>query len=324
MELIFLALVMVASAIISNITLKKIMPKLVASGIVGKDMHKSGYPQRPGMGGIAIVVGFVGSILVGLALRGFFNFYIGITGVFAALLTVCIVAIIGIFDDLLDISQLNKTLLPIAASIPLVIIAIGTGHNVISIPLIGPIDFGLFYPLVLIPLAVTVCSNLTNMLAGWNGSEAGMGVVIFATLSLLSFAHGQVEMALLCVSMLGALIGFLPYNWFPAKVFMDDVGTLSIGAALAAAAILSDLKSAGAILVIPYVIDFFIKAANRFPKTFSELGEDGKLHAPKGKIRGLGDLILRLSGGLSEQNMTLALIGIEAVFAIIALALYLK
>ncbi|MCL6088809.1 MAG: hypothetical protein M1530_01440 [Candidatus Marsarchaeota archaeon] len=324
MNPLFLILVMLVAAAVSYLTLWRIIPKLKASGMTGKDMHKSGMPEKPGMGGIAIVIGFVGAALAGLALHAFFSFPLQLAGVLAALLTVCIVAIIGIFDDLFDMSQLTKALLPLAASVPLVVVAMAAGHNAIAIPFIGSIDFGLLYPLLLIPLAVAVCSNLTNMLAGWNGSEAGMGAVMFACLALVAFVHGQTEMALLSMAMLGALIGFLPHNWFPARVFIDDVGTLSIGAALAAAVIVSEFKSAGAILVIPFVVDFFLKALNRFPKTFSELGEDGKLHAPKGKTRGLGDLILNLTGGLSERNLALALMGIEAVFALVVLALYLK
>ncbi|VVC02392.1 Phospho-N-acetylmuramoyl-pentapeptide-transferase [uncultured archaeon] len=292
--------------------------------MVGKDMHKAGLPEKPGMGGIAIVVGFIGAALVGLVLHAFFGFQFQLAGVLAALLTVCIVAIIGIFDDVFDMAQVTKAWLPLAAAVPLVAVAMAGGHNAISIPFVGSIDFGLLYPLALIPLAVAVCSNLTNMLAGWNGSEAGMGVVMFATLLIVAITNGQIEMMVLCAAMLGALIGFLPYNWFPARVFIDDVGTLSIGAALAAAVIISDLKSAGAILAIPYVVDFFLKAANKFPKTFSEVGADGKLHAPGGKTRGLGDLVLNVTGGLTERNLSLALIGIELVFAVIVLALYLK
>ncbi len=316
--------VFLAAALASWLTLGRILPKLLAAGMSGKDMHKHGLPERPGMGGIAIVVGFVGAVLVGLALENVFGLQLRLAEMLAALLTVCIVAIIGIFDDVFDMSQRTKALLPLAAAVPLVAVAVASGHYSITIPFIATINFGLFYPLLLIPLAVAVCSNLTNMLAGWNGTEAGLGVVMFATLALVAYTNGQLEMSVLCVAMVGALLGFLPYNWFPARVFIDDVGTLSIGAALAAAVIVSDLKSAGAILVIPFVVDFFLKLANRFPKSFSELGADGKLHAPRGKLRGLGDLVLRITGGLTERNLTLALMGIEMVFAIIVLVLYLR
>lgn len=303
---------------------RKVMAKSRAAGMTGKDMHKADRPEVPEMGGIAIVAGFIGAALVGLVLNTAFRLQLGLTETIAALLTVCIVAVIGIFDDVFDMRQLTKTLLPLAASVPLVVVAVAAGHNAISIPFIGSIDFGIAYPLLLIPLAVAVCSNLTNMLAGYNGLEAGMGAVMFATLSIVALMHGQAEMTILCLAMLGALLGFIPSNWYPAKVFIGDVGTFSIGAALAAAVIISDLKSAGAILVIPFVVDFFLKALNGFPKSFAELGADGKLRAPKGKIRGLADLVLSVSGGLGERALVLRLLAIEAVFALIVLALYVK
>lgn len=303
---------------------RKVMAKSRAAGMTGQDMHKAGHPEVPEMGGIAIVAGFIGAALVGLVLNTAFRLELGLTETIAALLTVCIVAVIGIFDDVFDMRQLTKTLLPLAASVPLVVVAVAAGHNAISIPFIGAIDFGLAYPLLLIPLAVAVCSNLTNMLAGYNGLEAGMGAVMFATLSIVALMYGQVEMTILCLAMLGALLGFLPFNWYPARVFIGDVGTFAIGAALAAAVIISDLKSAGAILAIPFVIDFFLKAANGFPKSFAELGADGKLRPPAGKIRGLADLVLSVSGGLSEKALVLRLLAIEAVFALIVLALYVK
>lgn len=303
---------------------RKAMAKARAAGMTGKDMHKPDKPEVPEMGGIAIAAGFIGAVLLGLALNTALHLQLGTTEVIAALLTVCIVAIIGMLDDIFDMAQLTKTLLPLAASVPLVVVALAAGHNAIAIPFIGSIDFGLAYPLLLIPLAVAVCSNLTNMLAGYNGLEAGLGAVMFATLSIVALVHGQTEMTILCLAMLGALLGFLPSNWFPAKVFIGDVGTFSIGAALAAAVIISDLKSAGAILVIPFVVDFFLKAASGFPKSFADVGADGKLRAPKGKIRGLADLVLSVSGGLSEKALVMRLLAIEAVFALIVLALYVK
>ena len=303
---------------------RKAMAKARAAGMTGQDMHKANKPEVPEMGGIAIAAGFTGAVLLGLVLNTVLHLQLNLTATIAALLTVCIVAIIGIFDDVFDMAQLTKTLLPLVASVPLVVVALAAGHNAIAIPFLGSIDFGIAYPLLLIPLAVAVCSNLTNMLAGYNGLEAGLGAIMFATLSIVALMHGQAEMAILCLAMLGALLGFLPLNWYPARVFIGDVGTFSIGAALAAAVIISDLKSAGAILVIPFVVDFFLKAANRFPKSFAEIGADGKLHPPKGKIRGLADLVLSVSGGLSERALVMRLLAIEVVFALIVLALYVK
>lgn len=301
----------------------KVMPKLRSAGIVGKDMHKAEKPEIPEMGGVSIVAGYVGAVLFGIALNAFFGFSFRIPEVFAALIAALIVAIIGVFDDMLDIAQRTKALLPLVAAVPLIAVEVFGGNNSIALPLLGMVDFGIAYPLLLVPLAIAVCSNLTNMLAGYNGLEAGLGAIIFAAISIIAFTNGQAELTLISIAMLGALLGFLPFNAYPAKVFIGDVGALTIGAALASGVIVSALKSAGAILMIPFVLDFFLKAANGFPKSFAEL-RAGKLHAPHGKIRGLADLVLTVRGGLSEKQVTYSLYAIEIVFALIAIAMYAK
>jgi UDP-N-acetylglucosamine--dolichyl-phosphate N-acetylglucosaminephosphotransferase len=163
--------------------------------------------------------------------------------------------------------------------------------------------------------------NLTNMLAGFNGMESGMGIIMFSAMALIAASIGSVEMALIAFSMIGALLAFSYFNFFPAKVFPGDVGTLTIGAALGSMVIIGNLESAGAILVIPYVIDFFIKAKNRFPHTRQEI-KDGKLYPKDGKVKGLVHLVMKLSKGITERKLVVAFIAMEAVVAAIALILY--
>lgn len=321
---VLLGAVFVCAFVATLVTLGRILPKHKAAGFTGKDMHKEGMPEVVEMGGIAVVVGMVGASLLGIGIWTLFGFdFYRLHGILAALITVLIIAIIGIFDDLFEMAQKTKALLPLAAAVPLIAVEVAAGNNSIFLPIFGPVDFGLLYPIALIPLAIAVCSNLTNMLAGFNGIEAGMGAIIFAAMSFIALTNGQLELAILSMAMLGALLGFLPSNMFPAKAFMGDVGALLIGAVLAAGVIISPLKSAGAIMMIPYIVDFFIKASAGFPKSFAEL-RNGKLHAPKGKVRGLADVILSVSGGMSEKRLVYAFYFIEAAFALVAIALYAK
>jgi len=71
----------------------------------------------------------------------------------------------------------------------------------------------------------------------------------------------------------------------------------------------------------PFIVDWFIKAYNKFPKSFAIL-KDGKLYAPEGKIRGLVDLVLKIFGGMRERNLVLCLLGIEAVIAVIVVVVF--
>jgi len=77
----------------------------------------------------------------------------------------------------------------------------------------------------------------------------------------------------------------------------------------------------GVILLIPYIIYFIIKAKNRFPYSFG-VYRGGKLYCPEGGPVGLGQLIMKMCGGISERNLVLVLMGIEAVCGVVAILLY--
>lgn len=299
----------------------RMIPRMARIGMVGEDENKANRPKIPEMGGIAIIAGFSAAALIAIPLQLMLPAF-SLVLLLASIITIHILGFIGIGDDLLDLPQWFKAVLPLIAAIPLVVVN-AAGSTAVFIPFIGSIDFGVIFVVVLIPLAVAVCSNLTNMLAGFNGMEAGMGIVIFATLSLLAFNHGLGEMLVLSLAMLGGLLGFFIFNRYPARIFPGDVGTLVIGCVLASSVIIGNLESAGVILMFPYVIDFFIKAANRFPHTRQEI-RGGKLHPEGGKVKGLVHLVMRLSGGISERGLVLFFIGLESAFALIVLALYYR
>ena len=83
-----------------------------------------------------------------------------------------------------------------------------------GIPLIGGVNFGILYPLILIPIGVVCAANAINLLGGFNGSEAGMGVVYSSFLGVYSLINGESVSSAIFFSTVGALIGFLKFNWF--------------------------------------------------------------------------------------------------------------
>ena len=242
------------------------------------------------------------------------------TELLAVLAAVLLTGLVGILDDLLGMRQWVKAFLPVFAALPLV--AIRAGHSTMTIPFIGRLDFGIFYPLILVPLGITGAANAVNMLAGFNGLELGMGLVAMGALAAIAGKVGATTALVTLLAGIGAALGILPFNWYPAKVFVGDVGTLSIGCIIAASVIVGDIETAGVILIVPYAIDLVFKATNRFPKSFGELHADGKLRCPPNGPVGLAQAILKVTGGLSEQTLVLVLMGIEAVFGGLAILLY--
>jgi len=317
------SLIFFISLVASLLILPILIPRLKQAGITGRDLNKPGEPEVAEMGGLGIASGFGAGVIAAIALETFFPqaLSVDLIALLAALATVLIVTLIGVFDDLIRIGQRVKALTPIFAALPLM--AIEAGQSAMKIPFIGRVDFGLIYPLILVPLGVTGAANAVNMLAGFNGLEVGMGTVAVTSLAIIAYLAEASTSLVLLLAALGALLVTLRYNWYPAKVLIGDVGTLSIGAIIASAVILGDFETAGVIVIIPYFLDFIIKALNRFPSTgWSGLYREGKLYCPSSRPVSLCQLIMKLSGGIRERDLVLVLMGIEALFGLIAVWIY--
>ncbi len=309
------------SGLFSYWVLRLILPRLMEKGICGIDMHKPGKPKVAEMGGIGVVAGFSIGVLCAIFFNTFLGFDFNIGFVLAALACIFMLAFIGFVDDLLDIPQSVKAFLPLLAAIPL-IAAKSAGSTAMHLPFVGVVDFGIIYFFIFIPIGIAVASNLTNMLAGFNGMEAGMGIVVLIAASFIAISANSPEALVIYIPMIGALLGLFLLNKHPAKIFPGDTAALIIGASLAAGSIIGNFESIAAILLLPHVIDFFIKAANRFPKTWGEY-RDGKLYAPEGKVRGLVHLVMVKANGITEGNLVLLFIIMEENVAIAVLVFFL-
>lgn len=288
-------------------------------------MHKPGRPEVPEMGGLGIVTGFIIGVLLAIALETFLSDRYDVDSVIllAVLATVLITALIGILDDLFEMSQGVKALLPLLAALPLM--AVYSGPTYITIPLLGRMEFGVLYALIVLPIGITGAANAVNMLAGFNGLEVGMGMIAMAALAVIAATIGATTSLILLLAGLGTLGATLYYNWYPAKILIGDVGTLSIGAIIAAAVIVGKFQTAGVIIIIPYFFDFVMKAINGFPSRgwWGELQGD-KLYCPTSRPVSLCQLIMKLFGGIRERDLVLTLIGVEAVFGLIAVLMYAR
>jgi UDP-N-acetylglucosamine--dolichyl-phosphate N-acetylglucosaminephosphotransferase len=316
-----LILILLISFLASFVLFPAMIIRLKKAGIVGKNMHSAIQEEVPEMGGLVMVAGFGAGIFTVIAVKTFFNIFpsVDLISILVALSTILIVVLIGIFDDLVSMPQHIKAFMPLFAALPLIVIK--EGSTFMMIPFLGKINFGLLYTLVIIPLEVTIAANAVNMLAGFNGLEVGMGIIAVGSLAIIAYLLGKITVLVILLAALGALLAALYYNWYPAKILVGDVGTLSIGAIIAAVVIMGNFEIAGVILLIPYVIDFLIKAKNHFPYSFG-LYRGGKLYCPEGGPVGLGQLIMKVCGGISERNLVLVLMGVEAVFGVVAILLY--
>ncbi len=291
-------------------------------GLVGKDLNKYTKPEVAEFGGITVVAGFMAGVLTYIGLTTFyFPFKTKETNlilILACISTVLGITIVGMLDDLLGwktgLKQWQKPLLTLPVALP--IMAVNAGQSAMIVPFFGKVNFGILYPLIIIPLGIMGASNGFNMLAGFNGLEAGLGAIILSFLGYVAWQSGNGWVTMLSISMLFALLAFLLYNWYPARIFPGDTLTYSVGALIASVAILGNMEKIAMILFSLYFIEFFIKAKAKFRgECFGKPFEDGTLSMPRGKIESITHLMMKL-GLKKEEHVVLALIGIQFALGI--------
>ncbi|MCW4049952.1 MAG: hypothetical protein NWE89_09485 [Candidatus Bathyarchaeota archaeon] len=305
-----------------------------AAGIVGRDIMKDNDQQVADMGGPGVITGFLMGVFFFVGLEIFTPPRLsGIVYILASLCTILIITLIGIFDTLTALmkkregegvfEQYKKIgiprwlyyFIPLPAAVPL--IAVNAGVSKMTLPFIGRIELGLLYPLMLVPLAVLCCSNATNFLAGFNGLEAGMGAVLHLSIGVYAYSQGHYNAAMIAITFAAALIAFLRYNWYPAKVFPGDLN-YTIGAVYASVTIIGNMEKFAILCFIPYIIEAFLKAASRFKaESYGILQPDGTVKPRTDKVRGLTHLVMKM-GDYTEPQVTMILIGFQAVISIIS------
>jgi UDP-N-acetylglucosamine--dolichyl-phosphate N-acetylglucosaminephosphotransferase len=300
---------------------------------VGLDLHKQSRPKLPTSGGICVAFGIIIGVLSYIGLNTFlYNQQTDIVHLLAFLSSVLIVMFVGFLDDLnitpkatitkegLDIRvgfpQWIKPLLTLPAAIPLMVV--NAGVTAMELPVVGTIDFGLIYPLLLIPIGVVGASNAVNLLAGFNGAEAGMGLVYFSALGIHGLINGNIGMVVFFVSA-AALLGFLKYNWYPAKFLPGDSLTYLMGSIVVAGVVLGNMERVGVLMMSPFILEFFLKALSKFKAScLGRLRTDGRLDPPYGgRVYSLTHLIMKIKP-MRERDVTIILILIQVAVAAIS------
>ena len=108
------------------------------------------------------------------------------------------------------------------------------------IPFVGGLDLNVglwILPFLLLVILGTV--NAVNLTDGLDGLSTGISIIVFSAFAFINYKMGNFDISLLCIIITGSLIGFLLVNYNPAKIFMGDTGSLALGGALSAVAILS-------------------------------------------------------------------------------------
>jgi UDP-N-acetylglucosamine--dolichyl-phosphate N-acetylglucosaminephosphotransferase len=292
-------------------------------GITGKDVHKLSKIEVPEMCGLAIILG----LIVGVwAYSIAFPEHIEKAAAFLG--TVLIAGSIGIVDDLRPLGARAKPLLTALACIP--ILVLGAYVPFPEIPLVGQVRFTIVYPLLL-PIAIAVTSNATNMMDVMNGAMPGTVAIIAVTATGLLLSSGDLETASLAAALFASLLAFYYFNRFPSKVFSGDTGSLSVGAAVGALAILGRIEAVMIVAMIPHIMNAFyglasvkgLRERREIHQRPTRLLDNGLLEASdeKGAPVTLARLILA-AGPLGEKEIVRGMMFLTAISSILAVFTY--
>jgi len=340
-------LVTLFSFLIAIVILPPLVRKMREGQMVGRDVNKRGRPTVPELGGIATLFAFSISLSLVIGLKKLLDPPPGPAEppYLAAIAVFFIAAMIGLIDDISNIRQRVKALAVLFAALPLLLVHFHDGSYATTEVVVGHLPFGalpvalgtlsLLYWLVLVPLGVTGLANGMNMSAGYNGLESGQITVVAGSLLLVSGithpagAGGEVS-GLVFAAVLGSALGLFAFNRFPARVFVGDIGTLGLGAAIAAGVVMGGLEIYGLVAIAPAYYEGAAMAYYSFIRPVRDrrrachnpvIDADGRLSPPKGAERYTLAYFLLSRKPMTEPRLVATLLSLYAVSGAVAVVL---
>ena len=220
-------------------------------------LSKAGTPT---MGGLAFIIGITVALIASMFMKGSMT-----TGKIAILLSMYAFGAIGFIDDFNKVAKKQnegltpkqKLVLQLLFGAALAVFMMIKEGTTMLIPFFGKtVDFGIMYIpfVVFIEVAMANAVNLTDGLDGLASSTSAIVAAAFAVIGM-TVNGGSEPMAAAGQAVFGALIGFLIYNRYPAKIFMGDTGSMALGGVLSAMAIVGRMEWLLPIAGLIYVIE---------------------------------------------------------------------
>ncbi|WP_018086326.1 MraY family glycosyltransferase [Desulfurispora thermophila] len=269
----------------------------------------------PRLGGLAVYLSFVPAVLLGLPLN---------SQIIGLLLGLTIIMALGMTDDIKDISPRTKLLGQILAA--LLVVPFGIKVGFLTNPLNGQLIWLGWWSVPVTVFWLVAVTNAVNLIDGLDGLAGGVSLIAALTMAAVAWTQwhffglgGQYEVIALALLLAAALLGFLRYNFHPARIFLGDSGSMLLGFALAALSVMGLTKSATAISVflpplilgIP-LLDTFFAIVRRFKQNRPIFQADKEhLHHQL------------LARGLSHRQTVLVIYGISVLLGASALLLNL-
>lgn len=302
------------------------LAKRVGAVDVPKDKRRMHKRAMPRFGGPAVILGFLVSVSYllivmsledSIILNGPEHYGKQLLGMF---LGIIIIAITGIVDDIKSIKPLTK----LAGQLLAAIVAVSFGIRIQSIDtsIIQTAQLSDALSAIITIIWIVGVTNAINLIDGLDGLAAGISVISAVSLLIIFLLNGSPTIAIILVTALaGALVGFLPFNFSPAKTFIGDTGSNFLGYAISIIAILGVAKTYTlAVIILPLIV-LALPIADTLWTIIRRLVKGKSIKAVFKADKGhLHHKIVRQ--GFSQKQAVLILYGISATLGLFAIILF--
>ena len=309
----YVALALLAALVISFLMtpVVKTFAYKVGAVDVPKDARRMHKIPIPRLGGLAIFIGFMVSVLILGNVRGNGQMQ-------SILLGAVIIVVLGVVDDIMALPAMLKFVVQIiAALIPAlngVVIQAFSNPNIFSDSLywvLGPLSV----PFTV--LWIVAITNAVNLIDGLDGLANGVSAISATTMLVIALLASEAEVAIVMAALVGACVGFMPYNLNPAKMFMGDTGATFLGYILATMSIQGLFKFYA---IISFAVPFLMLGLPIFDTCFAILRRVSHGQSPMSPDR--GHIHHRLIDmGLSQKQAVATLYVISAILGLSAVVL---
>ena len=283
--------------------------KRIGAMDIPKDSRRVHVLPIPRLGGLAIFIGFLMGVLI-LA-----DITPQIRGI---LLGSVLIVIIGVIDDIVPLNALLKFVVQIAAAL------IAVFHGVVIELFSNPFVFSSaeyldlkFFAIPVTVIWIVAITNSVNLIDGLDGLAVGVSSISSIVMLIIALMVSEGNVAVVLAALTGACIGFLPYNFNPAKIFMGDTGALLLGYVLSTISILGLFKFYA---VVSFAVPFLVLAVPLFDTSFAFLRRLLKGKNPMSPDRGHVHHRL-MDMGLSQKQSVVILYVISGLLGLTAVVI---
>ena len=296
-----LVVALVATPVVKNLAIRV---KAVDVPRDGRRMHDHPIPR---MGGLAIFLGFLLSVLLFLELDGQMR---------GMLLGAVVIVVLGIFDDIYSLPAMFKFVVQIAAAL----VAVLTGNVIEAVSNPNVFSADLYWDLGWLSIPVTVVwivaiTNAVNLIDGLDGLACGVSTISSMTLLVIALVVSEADVAILMAALAGGCLGFLSYNMNPAKIFMGDTGSTFLGYILAVVSIQGLFKF---YTIISFAVPFLMLGLPIFDTCFAFIRRiahgQSPMHADRSHVHHrLIDMGFNQKQAVAVLYVVSAILGLSAV-----------